>query len=371
MKNYTIKFLVAAVMCAWTVLPVNAHSKPLFRSRRYYYPIENKTNKVFGTNLKRTTASFTVRDYKRWFKANPEYYFLAGKETDHYYYGYSWPYLKDVYYVYKEDYKKTDVMYAIGRLLYEEQLDHHYRNISYYRKESQDLKTNGLSLIKNAARGGYAPAMAYLGIIELQQGNANAAKAYIYQAHDLGFEGADKLLAAIDNAEKTAQLKYISKEVAVATLIGTAGFVIDAMIDEVKQTPPSRRQTFWEILANVTDQQIQDAVNGVQTITEMFRDTNPPEKEAGTYSCTVHLYWSDGDEPFRKIKYYVYGDMGMKTYSVAVDDNGNATLTWDPRFGEKIEAIKVPFNLAFNWEYDLDNLSLTNGNHYELNIDHH
>ena len=94
-------------------------------------------------------------------------------------------------------------------------------------------------------------------------------------------------------------------------------------------------------------------------------------KEAEDYNhCTVHLYFKDGtnvsDESFT-----VTGSSGIlfkDTYTFTTDSDGYARLRW-PKSDSAITEIHVSFKLFEHYSYDVKDLNLRDGGHYEIMLD--
>ncbi len=92
-------------------------------------------------------------------------------------------------------------------------------------------------------------------------------------------------------------------------------------------------------------------------------------KSGDSYSCKVHLHFSDGDKVYKgHIIVYFKGLLSPKK-EFYTDTKGNATITWSDSQGNEIEAITLNANVGFNDRYTKEGLSLKNGGDYTICMD--
>jgi hypothetical protein len=88
------------------------------------------------------------------------------------------------------------------------------------------------------------------------------------------------------------------------------------------------------------------------------------------YSCRVHLYFSDGDVPYKsEITVYFKGFLNTASKSFYTDEKGNAFITWSDSEGETIDAIYLHANFLIHESYTIEGIELNDGDNRNICID--
>ena len=99
-------------------------------------------------------------------------------------------------------------------------------------------------------------------------------------------------------------------------------------------------------------------------------ESSEPSKEEETYSCKVHLVFSDGDEVFEGHgTVFFKGFLNTSHHDFYTDEHGNATIKWPKRKGDIIDTVCIESKIGFHEAYCKEDLTIEDGGNYTLCMD--
>ena len=110
--------------------------------------------------------------------------------------------------------------------------------------------------------------------------------------------------------------------------------------------------------------------SGSSSTTSSSSSNDSSNDTEDTYSCTVHLKFSDGDTVYEGSgRAYFKGLLNTGSVKYYTDAKGNATIRWSKDKGKTIDTITLDRKIGFNEEYSKGGLSLEDGGDHIICLD--